>query len=60
MRTMATLFDWWALKNETSFPSLIPDVDFITFNNEDDLQKITTKQLFLETIQDSFNRRMIF
>jgi acetylornithine/succinyldiaminopimelate/putrescine aminotransferase len=25
------------------FRPLIPDVDFITFNNEDDLQKITTK-----------------
>ncbi len=32
---------------------LIPDVDFITFNNEDDLQKITTKTagIILETIQ---------
>jgi hypothetical protein len=30
-------------ERKASFPSLIPDVDFITFNNEDDLQKITTK-----------------
>lgn len=32
---------------------LIPDVDFITFNNEEDLQKITTKTagIILETIQ---------
>ena len=35
------------------FRPLIPDVDFITFNNEDDLQKITTKTagILLETIQ---------
>ena len=35
------------------FRPLIPDVDFITFNNEDDLQKITTKTagIILETIQ---------
>jgi acetylornithine/succinyldiaminopimelate/putrescine aminotransferase len=25
-------------ERKASFPSLIPDVDFITFNNEDDLQ----------------------
>ncbi|MFV8325402.1 aspartate aminotransferase family protein [Flavobacterium sp. ZS1P14] len=35
------------------FRPLIPDVDFITFNNADDLQKITTKTagIILETIQ---------
>lgn len=35
------------------FRPLIPDVDFITFNNEDDLQKITNKTagVLLETIQ---------
>jgi acetylornithine/succinyldiaminopimelate/putrescine aminotransferase len=35
------------------FRPLIPDVDFITFNNESDLQKITTKTagIILESIQ---------
>ena len=35
------------------FRPLIPDVDFITFNNEGDLQKITTKTagIILESIQ---------
>ncbi len=35
------------------FRPLIPDVDFITFNNESDLEKITTKTaaIILETIQ---------
>ena len=35
------------------FRPLIPDVDFITFNNEDDLQKITSRTagILLETIQ---------
>ncbi len=35
------------------FRPLLPDVDFITFNNESDLQKITTKTagIILETIQ---------
>ncbi|MFV8377922.1 aspartate aminotransferase family protein [Flavobacterium sp. LB3R33] len=35
------------------FRPLIPDVDFITFNNEEDLKKITTKTagIILETIQ---------
>ena len=35
------------------FRPLIPDVDFITFNNEDDIQKITTKTagIILESIQ---------
>jgi acetylornithine/N-succinyldiaminopimelate aminotransferase len=35
------------------FRPLLPDVDFITFNNEEDLQKITTKTagIILESIQ---------
>ena len=35
------------------FRPLIPDVDFITFNNEEDIQKITTKTagVILESIQ---------
>ncbi len=35
------------------FRPLIPDVDFITFNNEDDIQKITTKTagIIVESIQ---------
>ena len=35
------------------FRPLIPDIDFITFNNEDDIQKITTKTagIILESIQ---------
>lgn len=35
------------------FRPLIPDVDFITFNSEDDIQKITTKTagIILESIQ---------
>jgi acetylornithine/N-succinyldiaminopimelate aminotransferase len=35
------------------FKPLIPDVDFITFNNESDIQKITTKTagIILESIQ---------
>lgn len=35
------------------FRPLVPDVDFITFNNEEDLKKITTKTagIILETIQ---------
>lgn len=35
------------------FRPLVPDIDFITFNNEEDLQKITTKTagIILESIQ---------
>ncbi len=35
------------------FRPLVPDVDFITFNNEDDIQKITTRTagIILESIQ---------
>lgn len=40
-------------ERKQAFRPLIPDVDFITFNNEDDLQKITTKTagIILESIQ---------
>src|SRR5690606_40879656 len=38
-----------------AFRPLLPDVDFITFNNEADLERITTKTagIILETIQGS-------
>ena len=41
------------LERKQIFRPLIPDVDFITFNNEADLEKITTKTagVLLETIQ---------
>lgn len=40
-------------ERKQAFRPLIPDVDFITFNNEADLEKITTKtaSVLLETIQ---------
>jgi acetylornithine/N-succinyldiaminopimelate aminotransferase len=40
-------------ERKQAFRPLIPDVDFITFNNEDDIQKITTKTagIILESIQ---------
>ncbi|MEB3800296.1 aspartate aminotransferase family protein [Flavobacterium columnare] len=40
-------------ERKQAFRPLIPDVDFITFNNEEDLQKITTRTagIILETIQ---------
>ncbi len=40
-------------ERKQAFRPLIPDVDFITFNNEADLQKITTKTagIILESIQ---------
>ena len=40
-------------KQKQAFRPLIPDVNFIEFNNEDDLQQITTKTaaVILETIQ---------
>jgi acetylornithine/succinyldiaminopimelate/putrescine aminotransferase len=40
-------------ERKQAFRPLIPDVDFITFNNEADLEKITTKTagVLLETIQ---------
>lgn len=40
-------------ERKQAFRPLVPDVDFITFNNEEDLVKITTKTagVLLETIQ---------
>lgn len=40
-------------ERKQAFRPLIPDVDFITFNNESDLEKITTKTagIILESIQ---------
>ena len=40
-------------ERKQAFRPLVPDVDFITFNNEADLQKITTKTagIILESIQ---------
>jgi acetylornithine/N-succinyldiaminopimelate aminotransferase len=40
-------------ERKQAFRPLIPDVDFITYNNLDDIQKITTKTagIILETIQ---------
>ena len=42
-------------ERKQAFRPLLPDVDFITFNNEEDLLKITTKTagIILETIQGS-------
>jgi acetylornithine/succinyldiaminopimelate/putrescine aminotransferase len=40
------------LKSANKFSPLIPDVDFITFNNEADLAKMTrTAGIVLETIR---------
>jgi acetylornithine/succinyldiaminopimelate/putrescine aminotransferase len=50
---------------ENKFSVQIPDVEFITFNNEADLDKITTKtavsywKLFKEEL-DLYNHRTIF
>ncbi len=51
--TMGSLSVMGFEERKQIFRPLIPDVDFITFNNEDDLQKITTKTagILLETIQ---------
>ncbi|MEZ0007775.1 acetylornithine/N-succinyldiaminopimelate aminotransferase [Flavobacterium sp. 28YEA47A] len=40
-------------ERKRAFRPLIPDIDFITFNNEEDLKKITTKTagIILESIQ---------
>ena len=40
-------------ERKQAFRPLVPDVDFLTFNNEEDLQKITTKTagIILESIQ---------
>ena len=51
--TMGSLSVMGFEERKQIFRPLIPDVDFITFNNEEDLQKITTKTagIILETIQ---------
>ena len=51
--TMGSLSVMGFEERKRIFRPLIPDVDFITFNNEDDLDKITTKTaaILLETIQ---------
>lgn len=51
--TMGSLSVMGFEERKQVFRPLVPDVDFITFNNEDDVQKITTKTagIILETIQ---------
>lgn len=51
--TMGSLSVMGYEERKTVFQPLIPDVAFITFNNEADLEKITTKTagILLETIQ---------
>jgi acetylornithine/succinyldiaminopimelate/putrescine aminotransferase len=51
--TMGSLSVMGFEERKQVFRPLVPDVDFITFNNEDDLQKINTKTagIILETIQ---------
>ena len=51
--TMGSLSVMGFEERKQVFRPLVPDVDFITFNNVDDLQKITTKTagIILETIQ---------
>ena len=51
--TMGSLSVMGFEERKQVFRPLIPDVDFITFNNLDDLQRITTKTagVLLETIQ---------
>jgi acetylornithine/succinyldiaminopimelate/putrescine aminotransferase len=51
--TMGSLSVMGFEERKQVFRPLVPDVNFITFNNEDDLQKITTKTagIILETIQ---------
>jgi acetylornithine/succinyldiaminopimelate/putrescine aminotransferase len=51
--TMGSLSVMGFEERKQIFRPLIPDVDFITFNNEADLEKITTKTagILLETIQ---------
>lgn len=51
--TMGSLSVMGFEERKQIFRPLIPDVDFITFNNEEDLQKITHKTagIILETIQ---------
>ena len=51
--TMGSLSVMGFEERKQVFRPLIPDVDFITFNNEEDIQKITTKTagIILESIQ---------
>lgn len=51
--TMGSLSVMGFEERKSIFRPLIPDVDFITYNNEADLEKITTKTagIILETIQ---------
>ena len=51
--TMGSLSVMGFEERKQVFRPLVPDVDFITFNNEDDLHKITPKTagIILETIQ---------
>jgi len=51
--TMGSLSVMGFEERKSVFRPLIPDVDFITFNNEEDLQKITNKTagIILESIQ---------
>lgn len=51
--TMGSLSVMGFEERKQVFRPLIPDVDFITFNNEDDLQRITTKTagVIVESIQ---------
>jgi acetylornithine/succinyldiaminopimelate/putrescine aminotransferase len=51
--TMGSLSVMGFEERKQIFRPLIPDVDFITFNNEDDIKKITTKTagIILESIQ---------
>jgi acetylornithine/N-succinyldiaminopimelate aminotransferase len=51
--TMGSLSVMGFEERKQVFRPLIPDVDFITFNNEEDIQKITTRTagVLLETIQ---------
>ncbi len=51
--TMGSLSVMGFEERKQAFRPLLPDVDFITFNNESDLEKITTKTagIILESIQ---------
>ena len=51
--TMGSLSVMGFEERKQVFRPLLPDVDFITFNNEDDIQRITTKTagIILESIQ---------
>lgn len=51
--TMGSMSVMGCEDRKRAFRPLLPDVDFITFNNEEDLQKITTKTagIILESIQ---------